>query len=164
MTKVYVGKIVNTHGIKGELRLLSDFDYKERIFVSGSKIFIGTEYQKEIIKSYRRHKKFDMIELEGYQNINEVLAYVGKKVYCNREDLYLNQKEYLLEDLLHCHIIENRINYGEVTEIVYNNNNILLKVKYQNKFFYIPKQEYFIEKININEKKIYVNHVKGLIL
>ena len=56
MTKVYVGKIVNTHGIKGELRLLSDFDYKERIFVSGSKIFIGTEYQKEIIKSYAIHR------------------------------------------------------------------------------------------------------------
>ena len=31
---VYVGEIVNTHGIKGELRIVSDFKYKESVFVS----------------------------------------------------------------------------------------------------------------------------------
>ena len=32
MNKVYIGKIVNTHGIKGELRILSDFPYKDKVF------------------------------------------------------------------------------------------------------------------------------------
>ena len=40
MKKIYVGKIVNTHGIKGELRILSDFDYKEKVFQVNNKLII----------------------------------------------------------------------------------------------------------------------------
>ena len=44
---VYIGKIVNTHGIKGELRLLSDFKYKDRVFLQGRRIYIGDEHKKK---------------------------------------------------------------------------------------------------------------------
>ena len=67
---VYIGKIVNTHGIKGELRLLSKFSYKERVFVKGMTIYIGRNKEKEEIVSYRHHKCFEMITLKGYSNIN----------------------------------------------------------------------------------------------
>ena len=39
MEYVLIGKIVNTHGIKGELRILSDFEYKERIFKKGFNLY-----------------------------------------------------------------------------------------------------------------------------
>ena len=45
MDLVFIGKIVNTHGIKGELRILSEFEYKIRILKKGSKIYIdNNEY------------------------------------------------------------------------------------------------------------------------
>ena len=51
MNNVYIGKVVNTHGIKGEIRILSDFPYKDKVFIIDNKIIIGdSEY---IIKSYR---------------------------------------------------------------------------------------------------------------
>ncbi|MBQ1551268.1 MAG: hypothetical protein IIZ67_04110, partial [Bacilli bacterium] len=51
MNKVYIGKIVNTHGIKGELRIRSDFPYKDRVFLIGNNLIIDDkEYN---IKSYR---------------------------------------------------------------------------------------------------------------
>ena len=56
---VYVGKIVNTHGIKGELRIRSDFEKKELVFKVGNKIII--EDTEHVIRSYRYHKVFDMI-------------------------------------------------------------------------------------------------------
>ena len=37
MDKVYIGKVVNTHGIKGELRILSDFPYKDKVFKINNK-------------------------------------------------------------------------------------------------------------------------------
>ena len=43
MRKVYIGKIVNTHGIKGELRILSDFKYKEEVFVIGQNLIIDNK-------------------------------------------------------------------------------------------------------------------------
>ena len=58
MNKVYIGKIVNTHGIKGELRIRSDFPYKDRVFLIGNNLIIDD--QEYNIKSYRKHKTFDM--------------------------------------------------------------------------------------------------------
>ena len=82
MNLVLIGKVVNTHGIKGELRLLSDFEFKSRIFKSNSKIYIDN--QEFIINSYRFHKIFDMITLNGYANINDVLFLKGKNGKRNR--------------------------------------------------------------------------------
>ena len=58
MDLVYVGKIVNTHGIKGELRIKSDFERKELVFKIGNKIII--ENVEHIIRTYRFHKIFDI--------------------------------------------------------------------------------------------------------
>ena len=74
---VYIGKIVNTHGIKGELRLLSNFKYKNKVFLENRKIYIGDEKKEEMIKGYRHHKIFEMITLYGYDNINEVLCFLN---------------------------------------------------------------------------------------
>ena len=38
--KVYIGKVVSTHGIKGEIKIISDFEYKDRVFVVGKKLII----------------------------------------------------------------------------------------------------------------------------
>ena len=79
MSKVYVGKIVNTHGIKGEIRILSDFDFKDNAFKVGSNVIIDDIVYK--INSYRKHKKFDMITLEGFNDINEVLFLMKKTLF-----------------------------------------------------------------------------------
>ena len=41
MKFIRIGRIVNTHGIKGELKIISDFKYKDRIFKNGFPIYIG---------------------------------------------------------------------------------------------------------------------------
>ena len=77
MEYIYIGKIVNTHGIKGEVRILSKFKYKSRVLKKYFKVYIGPSKEEQIINSYRPHKQFDMITLEGITNINEVLKYKG---------------------------------------------------------------------------------------
>ena len=71
MEKVYIGKIVSTHGIKGELRILSDFQFKDKVFKIGNSLIIDDK--EYTIKSYRVHKNFDMVTLDDYKDINEVL-------------------------------------------------------------------------------------------
>ena len=65
---ILVGTIVNTHGIKGELRILSDFSRKE-VFNKGNHLYIGEEKILEEITSYRTHKQFDMVTFKNYNNI-----------------------------------------------------------------------------------------------
>lgn len=164
MTKyIYLGKIVNTHGIKGELRILSNFEKKERVFKKDFPIYIGNEKQKEILSSYRPHKEFDMVTLEGYTNINEVLKYKGKKVYIKKEDLHLNEEEYLFEELLGLNVFELEEKLGIAKNIVYNKSNILLYIEGP-KNFYIPLNKEFIKKVNVKEEKIEVENAKGLML
>ena len=160
---VLIGKIVNTHGIKGELRLLSDFDKKDLVFKNGFNIYIGPTYIKETINTYRRHKEFDMITLNNYSNINEVLKYKGLDVYIKRDDLKLNNNDYIMSDLLNMEIVDNNIVLGKVIDFVYNKPNTLLVVEGQTKF-YIPLVDEYIIKIDLNNKQIITKNVKDLII
>ena len=163
MNYVYIGKIVNTHGIKGEIRILSNFDKKELVFKKGFKIYIGNNYEEKTINTYRIHKNYDMVTLIGINNINDVLKYKGLKVYINRNDLNLNNNDYLIDDLLNLNIMFNNNNYGVVTNIYDNNGNTLLEIKY-NKNYYIPLNSNYIKKVNIEKRTIEVNDIKDLII
>lgn len=162
MKYINIGKIVNTHGIKGELRLLSDFKYKDKVFKKDFIIYIGKDKVEEKIVSYRRHKNFDMICLEGYTNINEVLKYKGMYAFINKDDLVLDENNYLNEDLLGIEVIVNNEVIGVVSDIEKNGNQELIVVRTSKKDYLIPYVDYFINKIDIVNRKIYVNDIKGL--
>jgi len=157
MELVYVGKIVNTHGINGELRILSDFELKNKIFNKGSKIFIDSnEY---IIDSYRFHKIFDMITLTGYNNINDVLFLKGKKVYCRRDDLNLNENEYLISDLIGMDVYYNNELIGIIKDIS-RDKNPLIKLS-NNKL--IPYNDNFIDSVNLKQRQVVLKNCEGLL-
>ncbi len=163
MEFLFIGKIVNTHGIKGELRIISDFDKKDLVFKKGFNLYVGEGHVKETIDSYRKHKNFDMVTFAGYDNINQVLNYKGMKVYINREDLNLDKNDYLLNDLIGLNIIEDGEILGKVKEIVYNGSGTLLVIE-GTKTFYIPNNQEFIKKVDLEGKTIECKNAKGLIL
>ena len=82
---IIVGKYVNTHGIKGEIRILSDFSRKDLIFKPKFKLYINNK--EFIVKSYRKHKKYDMITFEGINSINDIEYLKGNNVYIKRDDI-----------------------------------------------------------------------------
>lgn len=161
MKYINIGKIVNTHGIKGELRLISDFKYKDKVFKKDMFIYIGKDKIKEKIVSYRKHKHFDMICLEGYYNINDVLKYKGLQAYVNKEDIKLDNNRYLNEDLIGLDVVVGSYLIGRVDNIEKNVQELIV-VKNKNKEYLIPYNDYFVEKIDIDNKKIYINNIKGL--
>lgn len=160
---IYIGKIINTFGIKGELKIISDFEYKERIFKEDFPIYIGELKEKELINTYRKHKNYDLILFKNYSNINEVLKYKGNKIYINREDLNLNDEEYLLNDLIGFEIMDNGKTIGVVIDYEKTINNVLLKIK-NDKIFYIPLYSSFIININKVNKQIITDKGSDLII
>lgn len=162
MEYIYIGKIVNTHGIKGEVRLLSDFKYKDKVFKKDMFIYIGKDKIKEKIISYRRHKQFDMICMDGYTNINEILKYKGLNVYINKDDLILDNNKYLNEDIIGLDVIVDKKIIGIVEDIEKNAQELII-VKGSEREFLIPYNDYFVNKIDIDNKKIYINNIKGLL-
>ena len=161
MDYIYIGDIVNTHGIKGEVRIISDFKFKKDIFKKGNVIYIGKDKTKEEINSYRYHKIFDMITLTGINDINDVLKYKGKKVFINRSDYCFDG--ILDEDLINMEVFANNKNIGKVKEIMKSPAHPILVVVNLEKRILIPYVDEFILNINLNDKKIEVNAIEGLI-
>ena len=156
MDYVYIGTIIDTHGIKGEIKLRSDFEYKNLVFKPGVTIYIdGNPYK---IVTYRYHKVYDMITLEGYNNINDVIPFKKKKVYVDRSILELNNDDYLLEDLIGCSIIINDDKYGEVEDYTTGANPLLI-ISINDKEKYLPNNKEFIKSVDIPNNKIIVNEI-----
>ncbi len=161
---IYIGKIVNTHGIKGELRILSDFKFKEKVFLENRRIYIGEEKIEEIINSYRHHKIFDMITIKGYDNINQVLKYINKEVFIKKNDLSLGDNEFLDEELINLNVIFNNQNVGHVVAIrQINPKNKIIEAIINDKRTMIPYHEDFIAKIDLKNKQIELNLIEGMI-
>lgn len=161
MNNIYIGKIVNTHGIKGEIRILSDFQFKENAFKVGTNIIIDSE--KYRINSYRKHKQFDMITLDGYNNINDVLFLMKKKVYKEKDELNLKKEQILDSELLSFKVIDKYGNSGIIKEVFYaSSTNKIIRVMF-NKEILIPLGSPFIKNIDIDNKQIEVDLIEGMI-
>ena len=150
MKCIYVGKIVNTHGIKGELRILSDSKYKNEIFKINNYLYIDDkEYQ---IKTYRQHKNYDMVTLDDLDNINKVLHLKNKKVYTLRTYI----KEILPEDLIGYEIIYEGKKEGKVISITKNKIQDILVTDNKKKVIFIKE---IIKNIDNEKKEIIVGGI-----
>lgn len=157
---IFIGKITGCHGIKGELKVLSDFERKDLVFRVGQKIYIQNELHE--ITSIRTHQNKELITIDHLNNINDVNIYRGLDIFVQREDIALKEDEFLMNDLLSFTVWESDYLLGEVINIMANKTQLLLKIK-RDKIYYLPWQDYFIKKIDLVEKKIIVQNSKGLL-
>ena len=160
MDKIYIGKIVSTHGIKGELRILSDFEYKDKIFIVGNKLIIDDKSYE--IKSYRVHKNFDMVTLDDYKDINEVLFLLKKDVYFDKNNLFLEDNQILDEDLMKFKVVTKDGRTGIIKEIfMAGSNNKILRVEFDREVL-IPMNSPMIVEINKESEEVIVELIEGM--
>ncbi len=162
MDYIYIGKIVNTFGIKGEVKIVSDFYEKDKVFKSGFKLYISPMYIEEEISFTRVHKGYNLVLFKNYNNINDVLKYKGMGVYIKRSDLCLDKDEYLIEDLIGYQVYDEDKLLGKVDEVS-KNNSVLLKIN-SDKVFYIPFIDEFIIKVDVESKKIITRNGSDFII
>ena len=155
MKYIFIGRIVNTHALKGEVRIVSDFEFKDRIFKENTLLYIGENKDKEIIKTYRKHKQFDMVKFKGIDYINDVLKYKGSKVYIDESILNLKDDEILISELINMDVYNDNKYVGKITEYRSDNGNNMLRVN--NKL--IPYNKAFITKIDKENKSIYFHDI-----
>ena len=158
MEKIYIGKIVSTHGIKGELKILSDFDYKSKVFVVGNKLIIDDK--EYTIKSYRVHKNFDMVTLDDYKDINEVLFLLKKNVYIYKDSLDLGIDEILDDDLITYKVLTNTGKVGIIKEIFRaSETNKIIRVLFDKEVL-VPYS--FIKSIDKDKKEVIIELIDGM--
>lgn len=160
MKKVYVGKIVSTHGIKGEVKILSDFEYKDKVFKVGKKLLVDDDVFE--IKTYRHHKNFEMVTLNDYKNINEVLFLMKKKVYIDEDSLELTDNEVLDEELISYKVMTTDGREGTIKEIFFaSSGNKIMRVLLDKEIL-IPFKSPMLKEINKKEKYVILELISGM--
>ena len=159
MEYVCIGKLVNTHGIKGEVKLRSNFEYKDKAFVVGMNFYIGEDKEKVTVNSYRHHKVFDMVTFKEYNYINDVLKFKGKLVYVLKPDLALDNNSILDRDYIGMNAYYEGVLIGKVKDIIDNNGYKLMLIGTK----YVPFNKEFISSVSVTKKELILKNVEGLL-
>ena len=157
---IFIGKSTSTFGIKGELKVRSDFNYLDKAYKIGNVILINNIEHK--ISGVRYHKNHVLLKIDNLENINDVLDYVGYNIYIKRSDLNLSSNEYLDSDLINSDVINDGINLGKVIDVI-RGVNTLIKVSGKN-MFYIPYVDEYIISFDLENKKLYTKNCEDLIM
>lgn len=155
MRFIYIGKVTNTHALKGEIRILSNFEFKSKVFTKGFKLYVGHLKTEETIETYRRHKQYDMVKFVGIDSINDVIKYKGASVFINEEDLNLSDDEILTEELIGMKVYNDNSLVGNITEYREDNGNKNIRVNEK----LIPFNKDFISKIDKQNKEIHFHDI-----
>ncbi|MFC4617321.1 ribosome maturation factor RimM [Camelliibacillus cellulosilyticus] len=171
MTEWYdVGKIVNTHGIKGEVRVISRTDFPEERYQSGSVLYVGKNRDSEkmplTVSGYRRHKQFDLLTFDGLASINEVEHLKGLNLYVSENQLHeLADHEYYYHEIIGCQVFsEDGSELGKIAEILAPGANDVWVVKRKGKKdLLIPYIEDVVKSVDTEAKKVVVHLMDGLL-
>lgn len=165
-----VGKVVNTHGIKGEVRVISSTDFPEKRFKKGQTLFLTFSDKEEIIplqvSSHREHKQFHIIKFKELNSINDVERFKGGVLKVSEEDREpLPEGEYYFQDIIGCKVFTTDGAYlGQVKEILTPGANDVWVVKPEKgKDILIPYIDDVVKNVDLERKVIKVYLIPGLI-
>jgi len=162
-----VGKIVNTHALQGEVRVISNSDFKEERFKVGSELFIdyNDSYIPVKIKSHRENKNFDLLKFVDLYHINDVEKYKGCEILVDAANLSkLDEDEFYFYEIIGC-LVKNPDNVvlGEITDIIQTGANDVWVVKRESeKDILIPYIKDVVKAVDIENKTITVELLEGL--
>ena len=152
-----VGKIVNTQGIKGEVRVISKTDFPEERYQKGATLLLFQEKKAPIelvVKSHRKHKNFDILSFEGHPNINDVEKY--------RDGILKVAKDNLAE--LAEVYDETGSELGKIKEILSPGaNDVWVVQRPKKKDLLLPYIEGVVTKVDVENQRIDVDIPEGLI-
>ena len=137
MLKEYleIGKIVSTHGIKGEVRVDPWCD--EPSFLKRFKtLYFDKNGQKSVkVLSCRPHGNIAILQLDAVNSIEQAASLRNKVLYMNRKDAHLPQGQYFIQDLIGCTVVDadnESLVYGTLSDVSQTGANDVWHVKAEN--------------------------------
>jgi 16S rRNA processing protein RimM len=157
-----IGKITNTHGIKGEVKIynLSDFN---RFFV-GNEVYVVMKGKKTVflIERVRPQGTVLIVKFKGFEDINQILPYKGEFLYSD-EKPELEDDDYHYDDLLDKDCYDESGNHlGKITSLIPVPQGHLLEIeKLNGKKALIPFVSEFV--IDVDDEKVIIRPIEGLL-
>ena len=165
-----VGTIVGTHGLKGEVKVMSRTDYPELRYAPGSKLVLHAKQRQGtsqlVVKTARMHKSLYLVVFEGYETLEQAESLRGADLKIERTDApSLPDGEYWIDDLINCQVItESGEVVGSITDVLSPGANDVYVVRQPNgKDVLIPAIPACILDVDVENKKMNIHLLHGLI-
>lgn len=164
MEYVFLGKIVNTFGIRGELKIQYATDFIAERFKKGSKVYVGPNKLEFVVKSYKLHKGFLLVLFEDNEDINLVEKYKGLSIYKAKDDVKpLKKGDYYFSDLYNLDVYVDDELVGKVINVEEGISSNYLRVLHDNKESLVPFVKAFIKNVDLQNNRIDINNIEGLL-
>lgn len=166
-----IGKIVNTHGVRGEVRVITSSDFAAKRYQPGNAVYFFRDHDAVgiplTISGHRTHKNFDLLSFEQHPSINDVEKYKGGLLKIkDRDQDELDEGEYYYDQIIGCEVItDTGERLGQIKEILSPGaNDVWVVQRYEKgKDILLPYIDDVVKDIQIEEKKIVVHIIEGLI-
>ncbi|MCO7174673.1 ribosome maturation factor RimM [Sporolactobacillus kofuensis] len=164
---LYVGKIVNTQGIKGEVRVISATDFPEERYAKGSILHLREKGNDQTltVRSYRRHKQFDCLTFEDHPSINDVENYKGMSLFVEQGQLSeLEEGDFYYYEVIGSNVVtDTGAVLGTVKEILSPGANDVWVIDTGKKELLIPYIKDVVKNVDVKNKKVTVHLIPGLV-
>ena len=164
-----VGKILKAQGLKGEVKVYSTTSFKDIRYKKGSHLFIkdknGNYIDLVVNTFYSKGENLDVISFMVHDTIESVEPLLNHELFALKDESILFDNEYFYDDLLNLTVFdENNNELGIVSSIEEFPSQITLKVAKKDKhFFFVPFNDFFIKDVNLEDKKLLIHVIEGLI-
>ncbi|MGF2615627.1 ribosome maturation factor RimM [Rossellomorea vietnamensis] len=165
-----VGKVVNTHGVKGEVRVISRTDFPDERYKKGSTLYLFSEKGKDpvelTVETHRKHKNFDLLTFVGYSDISKVEPFKNGILKINETQLgNLEEGEFYFHEIIGCTVkTAAGEEVGSIIEILTPGANDVWVVKgAKGKEILIPYIDDVVKEIDIENKIILIDPLEGLL-
>ena len=169
MEYLLVGTIVKTVGLKGEVRIYPSTHFRDSRFKVGNHLFLqneeGNVYKTLTVKKHQKIGEMDQVIFEEISTIEEAQLFVKKDLFVEKDRSILKKDSYFFDDLKGCDVsFDNGQHIGQVTKVEEYSSYATLRVKPEKgKDVLIPFVDAFIKDVNIDEKKITIKYIEGLL-
>ena len=141
MKKQYLeaGKIVTTHGIKGEVKIMPYCDSAERL-AEFDRLFIGKNHDEIIVERARVQKNMVIAKLEGINTPEEAEKLRNKILFMHRDDLELDDDTYFIQDLIGMEVkdADSDVLYGKIADVMQTGANDVYVVRGEEREYLVP--------------------------
>ncbi len=166
-----IGKIVNTHGIRGEVKVWSETDFPEERFAKGKQLWLvhpENRAMQELVTvvNARLHKQVYIIQLQNFHELNHVLPFKGWIIKVKGDDkVPLRPNEYYFNEIIGCEVITDEMEkIGRVESILRPGANDVWVVQQANgKLAYIPYIDDVVLSVDPAQRIIVIRVMEGLL-
>ena len=159
------GKIVSTHGVRGEVRVepwCDSIAFLKRF----KRVFFSADGSGEIaVEACRAHGSIALMKLKGVDDVEAAALLRNKLIYISRADARLSKNDWFIQDLIGCTVFDadnEAVIYGKITDVSQTGANDVWHISDGKRETLVPAIKDVVVGVQVEQERVVIRPLKGL--